>query len=132
MSNLEVDLRNIFAEDFDEEYLSRVNRIDGILDVQNLRPDFNSHPAFSSGSDKVDFLIDERVISFFKVAPDQINLALVLFNFSNEPVEVRWSPEFACDNIREIRHEELISLDDDELVFTVKPQQLQWVCFEKA
>lgn len=132
MSDLEENLQSIFGNDFDEEYISRVKRIDGASNISSISPEFSSHPAFSSDSEKVDFLIDERVISFFKIAPDQVNLALVLFNFSSEQVEVRWSPEFACDNIREIRQEELISLDEDELVFSVKPQQLQWVCLEKA
>lgn len=131
MEVLESKLKATFGPDFSEEYLSRILRLTEVKDVTEQQPDFTSHPAFSDTSEKIDFLIDERVISFFKIAPDQKNLALVLFNFSNEEVEVRWSPEFPCDNIREIRQDELIALEDDELIFVVKPQQLQWVCFEK-
>lgn len=132
MEALESKLKSTFGQDFSEDYLSRILRVPEVTDVTEQQPDFSAHPAFSDAAEKIDFLIDERVISFFKIAPDQTNLALVLFNFSNEEVEVRWSPDFACNNIREIRHEELISLEDEELVFLVKPQQLQWVCFEKA
>lgn len=129
---MEAVLKNIFGSDFSEDYLMRVERLAGDTPLCEHKPPFNTYPAFSSDSDKMDFLLDERIISFFKVAPDQVNMALVLYNFSNEDVEVRWSPEFACDNIREILNEEMISLEDQELVFIVKPQQLQWVCFEKA
>ncbi len=132
MNSIEETLQTIFGLDFDEEYTSRVERLALKSNLQSIEPDFTSHPAFSKDSSKSDFLIDERIISYFKVAPDQRDMALVLYNYSEEEVELRWSPEFACDNIREIRHEELISLEDQELVFNIKPQQLQWVCFEKA
>jgi len=132
MEELELKLKETFGNDFTEEYLLRLERFEQKPELAPQNPDFNSHPAFKEGSEKMDFLIDERVISFFKIAPDKKNMALVLYNFSSEEVEVRWSPEFACDNIREIRHEEFISLEDDELIFQTKPQQLQWVCFEKA
>lgn len=110
----------------------RAERLASTGPLVEVLPPFDSYPAFTLNSDKMDFLLDERIISFFKVAPDQVSIALVLYNFSDELVEVRWSPEFACDNIREILGEELISLEDDELVFQVKPLQLQWVCFDKA
>lgn len=132
MDSIENTLKTIFGLDFEEEYLSRVERLNNDKAPASIKPDFESHPAFSKDSIKSDFLIDERIISFFKIAPDQKQMSLVLYNFSNEEVELRWSPEFACDNIREIRHEELISLDDQELVFLIKPSQLQWVCFEKV
>ncbi|MFT6068441.1 MAG: hypothetical protein ACJAT2_000208 [Bacteriovoracaceae bacterium] len=125
-------LKTIFGLDFEEEYTSRVERLTLQSDLKTIEPDFTSHPAFSEDSIKSDFLIDERIISFFKIAPNQKDMALVLYNYSDEEVELRWSPEFACDYIREIRHEELISLEDQELIFNIKPQQLQWVCFEKA
>jgi hypothetical protein len=129
---MEAVLKNIFGSDYSEDYLMRAERLDSSCSLTKILPPFESYPAFTTDSEKMDFLLDERIISFFKVAPDQVNMALVLYNFSNEPVELRWSPEFACDNIREILNGELISLEDDELVFEVKPLQLQWVCFEKT
>ena len=132
MSNQEITLKSAFGLDYTEEYLSRVERLDQAIELSPINPEFSSHPAFKEGAEKSDFLIDERIISFFKIAEDQKEMALVLYNFSSEEVELRWSPEFACDNIREVRHEELITLDDQELVFLIKPQQLQWVCFEKT
>lgn len=132
MEKIEASLKNTFGNDFSEDYLARIERFPGIKELPSNNPDFNLHPAFLESSEKMDFLIDERVISFFKVAENHKDMALVLYNFSDEEVEVRWSPEFACDNIREILQEELISLEEDELVFLVKPQQLQWICFEKT
>jgi hypothetical protein len=132
VDSIENTLKTIFGLDFEEEYLSRVQRLNNEKSTSSIKPDFEGHPAFSKDSTKSDFLIDERIISFFKIAPDQKQMSLVLYNFSNEEVELRWSPEFACDNIREIRHEELITLEDQELVFLIKPLQLQWVCFDKS
>jgi hypothetical protein len=132
VDSIENTLKTIFGLDFEEEYLSRVERLAKERSLSSIEPDFQSQTAFSKDSTKSDFLIDERIISFFKIAPDQKQMALVLYNFSNEEVELRWSPEFACDNIREVRHEELISLEDQELIFLIKPLQLQWVCFDKS
>jgi len=132
MELLEKNLKNTFGNDYSDEYLQRIERAIGENVLATHSPPFESQSAFLSNSEKMDFLLDERIISFFKVAPDQVNMTLVLYNFSGEDVEVRWSPEFACDNIREVLNEELIALEDDELVFQVKPQQLQWICFEKV
>lgn len=132
MEVLEQKLKETFGNDYSEEYIARIDGKFSVDDLIPQTPPFQSHPAFGNTSYKHEFLLDERVISFFKVAPDEIHMALVLYNFSNEEVEVRWSPEFACDNIREVLHEELITLDEEELVFIVKPQQLQWVCFERV